>query len=64
MGIATKKPLTWHLKQAMSLAGQLPDNQEDARIILEQMGLLLETYLSQSEAADPLRASNVLPFTG
>jgi hypothetical protein len=64
MEIATKKPLTWHLKQAMSLAGQLPDNQDDARIILEQMGVLLETYLSKSEPSEPLRASNVLPFTG
>jgi hypothetical protein len=64
MGSATKTPQTWHLKQAMSLAGQLPDNQEDARIILEQMSVLLETYLSQSGPSEPLRASNILPFTG
>ena len=64
MGSATKIPQTWHLKQAMSLAGQLPDNQDDARIILEQMGVLLEAYLSQCVPSETLRASNVLPFTG
>lgn len=64
MGISSKIPQTWHLKQAMSLAGQLPDNHEDARIILEQMGVLLDTYLSKSEQSEPLRASNVLTFTG
>lgn len=64
MEISTKIPQTWHLKQAMSLAGQLPDNQDDARIILEQMGVLLETYLSKSGPSETLRASNILPFTG
>lgn len=57
-------PLTWHRRQAMVIAGQLPENQEDAQLIMECVQELVENYLSKS-AGEPARktgTSNVLPF--
>lgn len=65
MGMPPGTPLAWHLKTAMVLAGQLPDNPDDARIVLHAMQNLLENFLSKTKPVeDGARPSNVLPFTG
>ena len=56
-------PLAWHLKTAMILAGQLPENRDDARIVLRAVHELLEGFLSQT-VKTVVEGSNVLPFTG
>jgi hypothetical protein len=63
MGIESKPAQNWHLKQAMALAGQLPDNEEDARIIVEAVFYLLDNYMSKARPSEPIRAANILPFT-
>jgi len=49
----------------MVLAGQLPENTEDALLVLQAVHELVETFLSHPEAAAPAKkkAANVLPFT-
>ena len=55
-------PLAWHRRHALTLAGQLPENIEDARLVLEAVSELVEDFLSKSEAPQPVRAKNVVPF--
>jgi hypothetical protein len=56
-------PQIWHRRQAMVLAGQLPENPADALLVLEAMHELLDTFLSSSDAAPAPPATNVLPFS-
>lgn len=63
MGNRLERPLAWHLKMAMVLAGQLPDNPDDARLVLQAVEDLLENFLSRGAQQAP-GPSNVLPFTG
>jgi len=57
-------PLIWHRRQAMVLAGQLPESTEDALLVMECMRELLEDYLSKSSHEPALKqAGNVLPFS-
>jgi hypothetical protein len=63
MTVGMGMPLLWHRRQAMVIAGQLPENIEDARLILEAASELVETYLSKSGTEPALKiANNVLPF--
>ena len=58
-------PKSWHLRQAMVIAGQLPENKEDALAILAAVTDLVENYLSKSQdEPDPkIRVkTNILPF--
>lgn len=55
-------PQIWHRRQAMVLAGQLPENPDDALLVLQAMHELLDTFLSVPEAA-PAKIANVLPFS-
>ena len=56
-------PLIWHRRQAMVIAGQLPENTEDALMVMECVRELLEVYLSKSAQEPPRKvANNVLPF--
>ena len=60
-------PQTWHRRQAMVLAGQLPENTEDALLILQAVHELVSTFLSaHPETIQQVAnmASNVLPFSG
>lgn len=57
-------PLSWHRRHALTLAGQLPENIEDARLVLEAISELVEDFLSKGEVPEPLRAKNVVPFNG
>lgn len=56
-------PQIWHRRQAMVLAGQLPENPADALLVLQAMHELVETFLSAPEAAPVKVATNVLPFS-
>ncbi len=55
-------PLAWHKRHALLLASQLPEDQTDARMVVQALRELLETFMAEapSQAAD--LASNVLPF--
>lgn len=39
----------WHRKQAAALATQLPDNKEDARIVLQLTKRMVEEFLYEPE---------------
>jgi hypothetical protein len=55
-------PLAWHKRQALMLAAQLPENIKDARLVLEALSELLDTFLEGQPQDEPEMASNVLPF--
>lgn len=55
-------PLQWHKRHAMMIAGQLPENLADARLVVEAVTELLETFLATAPDVGPVLASNVLPF--
>lgn len=47
----------------MVLAGQLPENHQDAALVLQAVHELLDTFLCKHEDKDAAKtASNVLPF--
>ena len=56
-------PQNWHRRQAMVLAGQLPENTSDALLVLQAVKELVETFLSASDADIPDKQNNVLPFS-
>jgi hypothetical protein len=52
----------WHRRQAVQIAASLPENIEDARLVLKLTAELLNTFLAK-EAAQPLdREAVVLAF--
>ncbi len=55
-------PLAWHRRHALLLASQLPDNLSDAKLVIEAVTELLETFMASASAQEPDRPSNVLPF--
>ena len=55
-------PLNWHKRQAMVLAGQLPENTEDALLVLQAVQELVRTFLDDHHEV-PARPSNILPFS-
>jgi hypothetical protein len=55
-------PLGWHRRHALSIAGQLPENTEDALLVLQCVKELVDTYLCKSDEPAPARAANVIPF--
>lgn len=46
----------------MMLAGQLPENIEDAELVLQAIQELLETFLKGNSPQVPKLSKNVLPF--
>jgi hypothetical protein len=57
--------LQWHRRHAITIASQLPDNPEDALLVLEEARLLVQSYLVGVPEEEPEhvgRAPNVLPF--
>ncbi len=44
------------------LASQLPENPADAKLVIEAVTELLETFLAAPAADEPKKPSNVLPF--
>ncbi len=55
-------PLTWHRRHALMLASQLPENHADAKLVVQAITELLETFLAQAADQGQALASNVLPF--
>lgn len=56
--------LQWHRRHAITLVGQLPENTDDALLVLQEARNLVESFLIgvPEEAEDKARAANVLPF--
>jgi hypothetical protein len=50
---------TWHRRQAIFLASQLPDSTESALIILRLVQELVTGFLLQPEGEEPKRSSVV-----
>lgn len=55
-------PLAWHRRHALLLASQLPENVTDARLVVEAIAELLETFIAAAPAQEADKPSNVLPF--
>jgi hypothetical protein len=55
-------PQAWHRRQALLLAAQLPDDRADARLVVEAVRELLDTFLAEVPGKVAEIASNVLPF--
>ena len=55
-------PLIWHKRHALLLAGQLPESAADARMVVEALKELLDTFLAEAGPQVAEAASNVLPF--
>jgi hypothetical protein len=53
------KEQPWHKRHAMILAGQLPDNQEDALIVLRLTTQLVTDFLAHPEPAQKPTATIV-----
>ena len=52
-----------HKKQALHLAAQLPDDPEEARMVLAALQALMDAYIDRLPTiADAV--SNILPFAG
>lgn len=54
-------PQSWHRRQALMLASQLPENLADAHLIMQAVTELLDTFMAKATHSDA-RPSNVLPF--
>jgi hypothetical protein len=52
--------LPWHRRHALMLASQLPENSADARLVIQAVTELLDTFMD--DTADTDRPSNVVPF--
>jgi len=57
-------PLQWHRRQAITLAGQLPDNTADALLVVQALKELVDTFLAAHDAGQEGLGPNILPFTG
>lgn len=55
-------PLPWHRRHALLLASQLPENSEDAHLVVEAITELLDTFMTEAPAEETAESSNVLPF--
>ena len=58
-----ERPSNWHRRQALMLASQLPEDVTDAKLIVEAVRELLETFMIEDPPNAVERASNVLPFS-
>lgn len=54
----------WHRRHAIQIAAALPDNVEDARIVLKLAQELLDGFLATGEAGDQARERDgvLVPF--
>ena len=55
----------WHKRQALCLAGQLPDNASDANAVICELQNLVDTWLHVAEPAPPSKVVSLalqLPF--
>jgi len=52
--------LAWHKRHAVMLAAQLPEELKDARLVLEALAELLDTFFEEAGDNAPELGSNVL----
>lgn len=57
-----ERPNNWHRRQALMLASQLPEDVTDARLIIEAVRELLDTFMVEEAPKAVERPTNVLPF--
>jgi hypothetical protein len=50
--MAATEILTWHRRDAMVLAGQLPENMAETQLVLIALHELVDSYLSQSPSEE------------
>lgn len=55
-------PLPWHRRHALLLASQLPEDTNDAKMVMAALAELMDTFLAQPVATTAELANNVLPF--
>jgi hypothetical protein len=55
-------PLAWHRRHALVIAGQLPENTADAKLVLQAVQELVDDFLSKGREPEGPHAANVLPF--
>jgi hypothetical protein len=56
-----ERPNNWHRRQALMLASQLPEDVDAARLVVEAIRELLDTFLVE-ERPKVERPANVLTF--
>jgi hypothetical protein len=57
-----ERPNNWHRRQAMIFASQLPEATHDAKMIVQAMGELLDTFMIADAPKAVERPANVLTF--
>lgn len=55
-------PLAWHRRHALLLASQLPENVADAKLVVQAITELLDTFMAAAPPNEMDKPSNVLPF--
>lgn len=55
-------PSLWHRRHALLIASQLPEKQADARLVVQAIVELLDTFMEDSHQGEPELPDNVLPF--
>lgn len=55
-------PENWHRRQAIQIAAQLPDNPDDAILVLDLAKALVEDFLKPHKPPLGLVEADVLPF--
>ena len=55
-------PLLWHRRHAILLAGQLPENTEDAKLVLEAIQELMDNFLVVADRKATPPPKKVIPF--
>ena len=50
----------WHKRQALCLAGQLPDNASDANAVICELQNLVDTWLHVAEPAPPSKVVSLV----
>jgi hypothetical protein len=58
-----EQPNNWHRRQAMMLASQLPEDIREAKLVVQAVRELLDTFMLEEPSKAVDRAKNVLPFT-
>lgn len=56
------KQLAWHRRHALLIASQLPDDPQEARLVMEALGEIFERFLVHGLDETPEKNNNVLPF--
>lgn len=61
-GLGMHKQLAWHRRHALLIASQLPDDPQEARLVMEALSEVFEQFLAQGLDELSEKIGNVLPF--